>query len=174
MPPDIPWFLVLVLGAADFRVTLPWHSPRTSGLAGRGAVCCVFLTRSLTLCHTARPRCQAVRPTCLAGSGPSVPCWPLVPVSPRLHSTANSCCSTLNFHFSFTKIKNQAHNQAESSQNLRWEALPRTEARRTVFQRLIAFSECISILFFPQQWNPWVSGSLRKAGALMPEDKEPR
>lgn len=32
-----------------------------------GVVCCVFLTGSLTLCHTAQPRCQPVHPTCKAG-----------------------------------------------------------------------------------------------------------
>jgi len=106
-----------------------------------------------------------------AGSGPLAPCWALVP---SLAFHCKQLCSTLNFHFSFTKIKNQPHNQAESSQNLRWEALLRTEARRTVFQRLIAFSECISLYYFPQYWNPRVLGSLRKEGTLTPEDKEPR
>lgn len=109
-----------------------------------------------------------------AGSGPLAPCWPMVPVSSCLCSTMNSCCSTLNFHFFFTKIKNQAHNQAQSSPDLRWEALLRTEARQAAFQRLIAFSACISIYFFPQHWNPWVLGSLRKEGALKQEDKESR
>lgn len=99
--------------------------------------------------------------------------WSPVPISLCLQPTANSCCSTLNFHFSFNKIKNQAHNQDESFQNLRWEALLRTEARRTVFQRLIAFSECICIYFFP---STGILGSRdpKKRGALTPVDKEPR
>lgn len=98
-----------------------------------------FLLGSFTFCHSVRPWCHSMR---------LVPCWPLVPVSPQLHSITNSCCSTLNFHFSFTKIKKkQAHDQAESSQNFRWDALRRAEARQTVFQWLIAFSECISTLY---------------------------
>lgn len=160
----------------QISMSLCCRTPREHLAWQDGAVCCVFLTGAW---HSATPLGHGVsqgnpRAWQAAGSGSLVPCRPLVPASPRLHSTANSCCSTLNFHFSFTKIKNQAHNQAESSQNLRWEALLRTEARRTVFQRLIAFSECISIYFFPQHWNPWVLGSLRKEGILMPEDKEPR
>lgn len=84
------------------------------------------------------------------GISAGVPAWPLLPASSHLHSTtSSSSCSTWNSHFSFTKIKNQA----EASQNLRWEALLRTEARWAVFQRLIAFSECISIYIFPQHWN---------------------
>lgn len=81
-----------------------------------GAVCCVFLTRSLTVCPTAGLRCHTGHSTCLVGSGPLVPPWPLAPASSHLHSTtSSSSCSTLKFLFSFTKIKNQAHNQAESS-----------------------------------------------------------
>lgn len=144
----------------------------TSIWPGRtGAACCVFLSGSLAVCHRAGLWGHTGHPVCLVGSGPSVPAWPLLPASSHLHSTtSSSSCSTWNSHFSFPKIKNRA----ESSQNLRWEALLRTEARWAVFQRLIAFSGCISIYIFPQHWNPQVLGRLRKAGALVLEDKEPR
>lgn len=162
-PPDRATCHPLVSRADAGSRRFPCHpaiAHPTSIWPGRmGTVWCVFtlLSHGVSQCT---PRAWQA-----AGLGPSVPCWPLVPASPHLHSTMNSCCSTLNFHFSFTKIKNQAHNQAESSQNLRWEALLRTEARQTVFQRLIAFSECISIYFFPPALESLGIGEPKKRGS---------
>lgn len=118
----------------------PCHHTPCGHLAWQGAVCCIFPEGSLMVWHTALSRCQPLHSMCsAAGSGPLVACWPLVPVSSCLHSMVNSCCSTLSFLFSYPKIKNQPHNQPESSQNLRWEALLRTEAQVDSFPEADCF-----------------------------------
>lgn len=138
--------LVSCTNAGNHRFLSPCHCTAHKHLAWQdrsSVLCCPF--RSLAVCHSPG------HPACLLGCRIRVLGTQLIPGPCELsHSTmSSSSCSALNFHFSFTKIKNQAHNQAESCQNLRWEVLLRTEARWTVFQRLIAFSECISIYFFP-------------------------
>lgn len=178
-PDSHPAMLPAILGFThwfwELRISMSLCC-HTSGLAGQGQFAVFSLPGAWWFATLPGRSVSQYTPWVPTGCRiPLVPCWPMVPVSSCLHSTMSSCCSTLNFHFSFTKIKTQAHNQAQNSPNLRWKALLRTEARRAAFQRLIAFSECISIyFFFSQHWNPWVLGSLRKEGALKQKDKEPR
>lgn len=168
VPPAIPWCLVLMQGAADFHVTRPSHTPRASGLAGWGQFG-VFSHCSATV--------SASAPHVLGRLQDWAPRYPAGPWSPRALTCIppwTAAAALWTFTFPLLKLKTRHITKLRapkiSGGKHYWEQKP----GRLFFRGWLLFQSVLASIFFPQHWNPWVLGSLRKEGALMPEDKEPR